>query len=44
MDAMSLGSEHGHVVLSSQKATALVVAVVVLLALAFAAGYLVGAK
>jgi DNA-directed RNA polymerase subunit RPC12/RpoP len=44
MDAMSLGSERGQIVLSSQKATALVVAVVVMLALAFAAGFLIASR
>jgi hypothetical protein len=42
MDAMSLGSEPGAIVLSSQTATALVVGVLLLLALAFAAGFLIG--
>ena len=40
-DAMSIVSERNQVVLSSQMVTALAVAAVVLLALAFAAGYLV---
>ncbi len=40
MDAMSLGSEGNHIVLSVQKATALVVVAVVLIALSFAAGFL----
>jgi hypothetical protein len=40
-DAMSLGDEPGKVVLSAQKATLLVVAVVVLLGVAFAAGFLI---
>lgn len=44
MDAMSLGSERGHLVLSAQKATALVVAVVVLLALSFGAGFLIASR
>jgi hypothetical protein len=43
-DAMSLDPEPGHYVLSSQKVTALAVAVVVLLGLAFAAGYFVGSR
>lgn len=43
-DALSLNDERGPIVLSSQKATALAIAVVVLLALAFIAGYLVGAR
>lgn len=41
MDAMSLGNER-NLVLSSQTATALVVGVLLLLALAFAAGFLIG--
>lgn len=41
MDAMSLGNETSKVVLSAQKATLLVVAVVVLLGVAFAAGFLI---
>jgi len=40
MDAMSLGSERSHIVLSVQKATALVVIAVVLIALSFAVGFL----
>jgi DNA-directed RNA polymerase subunit RPC12/RpoP len=44
MDAMSLGPDPNHLVISSQKATALVVAVVVLLALAFGAGFLIASR
>ena len=44
MDAKSLGSEPGHIVLSTQKATVLGVAVVVLLALSFAAGFLIASR
>ena len=43
-DAMSLGSEQSQLVLSSQKATALVVIVVVLLALSFTAGFLIASR
>ncbi|MDB5310833.1 MAG: hypothetical protein JWO38_5035 [Gemmataceae bacterium] len=41
LDAMSLEDGPGKIVLSSQKATLLVVAVVVLLGIAFAAGFLI---
>jgi DNA-directed RNA polymerase subunit RPC12/RpoP len=44
MDAMSLEPERNHLVISSQKATALVVIVVVLLALSFAAGFLIASR
>ena len=44
MDAMSLASDATKLVLSPGKATLLAVAVVVLLAVAFAAGYLIAAK
>ena len=44
MDAMSLGPDSGHIVLSSQKVTALAVVVVVLLALSFAAGFLIASR
>jgi hypothetical protein len=44
MDSLSLGGEHGQLVLSSQKVTALVVVVVVLLALAFTAGFLIASR
>jgi hypothetical protein len=40
MDAMSLGSERTQIVLSVQKATAMVVIAVVLIALSFATGFL----
>jgi hypothetical protein len=42
MDAMSLGGEPKGLLLSPQKATLLVVAVLVLLGIAFAAGFLIG--
>jgi phage FluMu protein Com len=41
MDAMSVEEERGQIVLSSQKATALAVVVVLLIALSFAAGFMV---
>jgi hypothetical protein len=41
MDAMSVGEERGQIVLSSQKATALAIVVVLLIALSFAAGFMV---
>jgi DNA-directed RNA polymerase subunit RPC12/RpoP len=44
MDALSLAPEQNQIVLSSQKATALVVVVVVLLALSFAAGFLIASR
>jgi hypothetical protein len=44
MDALSLGSERNQIVISSQKATALAVAVVILLALAFGAGFLLASR
>jgi hypothetical protein len=44
MDAMSLDDGPGKVVLSSQKATLLVVAAVVLIGLAFLAGFLLGSR
>jgi phage FluMu protein Com len=44
MDANSLDDGNGKVVLSSQKATLLVVAVVVLLGVAFAAGFLIASS
>ena len=44
MDAMSLASDATKLVLSPGRATLLAVAVVVLLAVAFAAGYLIAAK
>jgi hypothetical protein len=44
MDAMSLGEEPKGLVLSPQKATLLVVAVVVLLGIAFAAGFLIASN
>lgn len=44
MDAMSLEPERNHLVISSQKATALVVIVVILLALSFAAGFLIASR
>jgi len=44
IDAMSLEPDQNHFVISSQTATAIVVAVVVLLALAFAAGFLIGSR
>ncbi|HJZ57892.1 MAG TPA: hypothetical protein VKE74_23245 [Gemmataceae bacterium] len=44
MDSMSLGSEPRGLVLSPQKATLLVVAVVVLLGIAFAAGFLIASN
>jgi len=44
LDAMSLEPERNHLVISSQKATALVVIVVVLLALSFAAGFLIASR
>jgi phage FluMu protein Com len=40
MDAMSVEEERGQIVLSSQKATALAIVVVLLIALAFAAGFM----
>lgn len=43
-DAMSLEPERNHLVISSQKATALVVIIVVLLALSFAAGFLIASR
>jgi DNA-directed RNA polymerase subunit RPC12/RpoP len=44
MDAVSLGGASGPVVLSPQKATILVVGVVLLLAFAFAAGFLIASR
>jgi hypothetical protein len=44
MDAMSLDHDSGHIVLSTQKATVLAVGVVLLIALAFATGFLIGAR
>jgi phage FluMu protein Com len=44
MDALSLDDRAGHIVISTQKATALAVAVVVLLALSFAAGFLLASR
>ncbi len=44
MDALSLDDHAGHLVLSPQKATLLVVAVVLLIGLAFAAGYLLASR
>lgn len=44
MDAMSLDDGPGKVVISSQKATLLVVVAVVLISLAFLAGYLLGSQ
>ena len=44
LDSRSFGSDRGQVVLTSQKATALVVVVVVLLALAFGAGFLIASR
>ena len=44
LDALSLGGDRGHLVISSQKATALAIVVVLLLALAFAAGFLIGSS
>ena len=44
LDAMSLDDGPRHIVISAQKATLLMVAVVVLLALAFAAGYFLAPK
>jgi DNA-directed RNA polymerase subunit RPC12/RpoP len=44
MDSMSLGHEPGQIVLSSQKAAALAVGVIVLLALSFAAGFLIASR
>lgn len=44
MDAMSLDDGPGKVVLSSQKATLLVVAAVILVGLAFLAGFLLGSR
>ena len=44
MDALSLGADTSKLVLSPQKATFLAVAVVVLLAVAFAAGYMLAGK
>lgn len=38
-DALSLGPEPGHIILSPQKVTALAVAMVLLMALSFAAGF-----
>jgi hypothetical protein len=44
MDAMSLGGEKTNLVLTPQKATALIVVVVLLLALAFTAGFLIASR
>jgi hypothetical protein len=44
MDAMSLEPDSGHIVLSTQKATVLAVGVVLLIAFAFAAGFLIGSR
>ncbi len=44
MDAMSLAPERSHVVLSPQLATALAVAVVILMALSFGAGFLIASR
>ena len=44
MDAMSLEPDSGHIVLSTQKATVLAVGVVLIVALAFAAGFLIGSR
>jgi hypothetical protein len=44
MDAMSLEDGPGKIVLSSQKATLLVVVAVVLISLAFVAGFLLGSR
>jgi DNA-directed RNA polymerase subunit RPC12/RpoP len=44
MDTLSLGPEKTHFVISAQNATALVVTVVVLLAAAFGAGFLIGSR
>jgi phage FluMu protein Com len=44
MDAMSLGEPARHLVISAQKATFLMILVVVLLVLAFAAGYFLAPK
>ena len=44
MDAMSLDDSHGKIVLTSQKATLLVIAAAVLMVAAFAAGFLIGWK
>ncbi len=44
MDARNLGSEDGNLVLTPQKATALALAVVLLLILSFVAGYLIASK
>jgi hypothetical protein len=43
-DALSLGSDPSYLVLSPQKATALAVIVVVLLALSFTAGFLIASR
>lgn len=44
MDAMSLAPERNHISLSSQLATGLAVAVVVLMALSFGAGFLIASR
>jgi hypothetical protein len=44
MDALSLGEPARHIVISAQKATLFMVVVVILLALAFAAGYFLAPK
>ena len=44
MDAMSLGSEQNQIVISAQRATALTVVVVVLMALSFGAGFIIASR
>ena len=44
MDANSLGASPGKLVLSPQKATLLMIAVVILIGLAFTAGFLIGSR
>jgi phage FluMu protein Com len=44
MDALSLAPEAANIVLSPQKATALAVVVVILMALSFGAGFLIGSR
>jgi hypothetical protein len=44
IDAMSLGSERSHIVISAQRATALAVVVVVLMALSFGAGFIIASR